>query len=156
MTPPRPLTCGVGTRSRRGTKNSHATATKGAVSVGMPMGRNTMLRAAFSNLVAKALPAGLFGLRLATAVSLALFVAFYLELDSPSWAGTSAAIVSQPIVGSSLLKGVFRMIGTAVGAVAAVMLTAVFPQDRIGFLFGMVVWASVCSFVSTLLRNFAA
>ena len=30
------------------------------------------------------------------------------------------------------------MIGTAVGAVAAVMLTAVFPQDRSGFLFAHV------------------
>lgn len=74
-------------------------------------------------------------MRLATAVSLALFTAFYLQLDSPSWAGTTAAIVCQPIVGSSLLKGVFRMIGRAVGAVAAVLLTAAFPQDRAGFLF---------------------
>jgi uncharacterized membrane protein YccC len=102
------------------------------------------------------LPAGLFGLRLATAVSLALFVAFYLELDNPSWAGISAAIVSQPIVGSSLQKGVFRMIGTMVGAFAAVALTVVFPQDRSAFLFTMLAWASVCTFLSTLLRNFAA
>ena len=98
----------------------------------------------------------LFGIRLATAVSLALFVSFYLQLDMPYWAGTSAAIVCEPIVGSSLLKGLFRMIGTAVGAVAAVVLTAMFPQDRVGFLFGMLVWASFWSFASTLLRNFAA
>jgi uncharacterized membrane protein YccC len=95
-------------------------------------------------------------LRLAAAVSFALFVAFYLELDNPSWAGTTAAIVSQPIVGSSLQKGVFRMIGTAVGALASVTLTAVFPQDRCAFLFTMVAWASLCTFLSTLLRNFAA
>ena len=43
----------------------------------------------FADIAAKALPAGLFGLRLATAVSFALFVAFYLELDNPSWAGTT-------------------------------------------------------------------
>ena len=89
-------------------------------------------------------------------MSLALLTAFYLQLETPSWAGTSAAIVCQPIVGSSLFKGVFRMIGTVVGAVAAVMLMAMFPQDRVGFLFGMLVWVSLCSFVSTLLRNFAA
>ena len=110
----------------------------------------------FGDFAANAVSAALYGMRLATAVSLALFTAFYLQLDSPSWAGTSAAIVCQPIVGSSLLKGVFRMIGTAVGAVAAVLLTAVFPQDRAGFLFAMLVWASLCSFLSTLLRNFAA
>ena len=36
--------------------------------------------------------------------------------------------------------------------VAAVVLTAVFPQDRVGFLFGMLVWASFWSFASTLPR----
>ena len=98
----------------------------------------------------------LHGVRLAAAVSLALFVAFYLQLDTPSWAGTTAAIVCQPVVGSAILKGAFRLVGTAIGAVAAVGLTAIFPQDRAGFLFGMVVWAAACSFVSTLLKNFAA
>ena len=109
-----------------------------------------------ASLYGSTLRALLFGVRLATAVSLALFISFYLQLDMPYWAGTSAAVVCQPIVGSSLLKGLFRMIGTAVGAVAAVVLTATFPQDRVGFLFGMLVWASFCSFASTLLRNFAA
>jgi uncharacterized membrane protein YccC len=109
-----------------------------------------------SSLLAVGIPALLFGVRLAVAVSLALLTAFYLQLETPSWAGTSAAIVCQPIIGSSLFKGVFRMIGTVVGAVAAVLLTAMFPQDRIEFLFGMLVWVSLCSLVSTLLRNFAA
>ncbi len=110
----------------------------------------------FSNFLATAVPALLFGLRLATAVCLALYTAFYLELDTPYWAGTSAAIVCQPIVGSSLLKGFYRLVGTIVGAVASVVLTAIFPQDRFGFLFGMLVWAAACSFVSTLLKNFAS
>ena len=117
---------------------------------------NTRPPGRFEDYAAKTVSASLYGMRLATAVSLALFTAFYLQLDSPSWACTSAAIVCQPIVGSSLLKGVFRMIGTAVGAVAAVLLMAAFPQDRAGFLFAMLAWASLCSFVSTLLRNFAA
>ncbi len=106
--------------------------------------------------IATAAPALLFGIRVTTAVSLALFAAFYLELENPYWAGTSACIVCQPIVGSSILKGVFRMVGTVVGAAAAVVLMAVFPQDRTAFLFAMLVWLSLCSFVSTVLRNFAA
>ena len=98
----------------------------------------------------------LYGVQMTAAVSLALFVAFYLRLDTPSWAGTTAVIVCQPVVGSALLKGAFRMMGTALGAVAAVLLTAVFPQDRFGFFFGMLAWAAACSVASTLLRNFAA
>ena len=69
-------------------------------------------------------PPLLFGLRLWASVCLALYLAFWLELDSPSWAGTSAAIMCQPHLGASLRKGWFRMIGTVVGAVAIVVLTA--------------------------------
>jgi uncharacterized membrane protein YccC len=82
----------------------------------------------------------LFGLRLWASVCLALYVAFWLQLDNPYWAGTSAALVSQPHLGASLRKGWFRMIGTLVGAVAIVVLTAWFPQSRAGFLVGLALW----------------
>jgi uncharacterized membrane protein YccC len=59
-------------------------------------------------------PPLLFGLRVWASVSLALYVAFWLELDEPFWAGTSAAIVCQPHLGASLRKGWFRIIGTLV------------------------------------------
>ena len=98
----------------------------------------------------------LYGARLAGAVSLALFIAFWLELDNPSWAGTSAAIVCQPVLGASLRKGFFRMIGTVVGATMSVVLTGIFPQNRVGFLVGMALWAAACSFGNTITRNFAA
>src|ERR1700709_839365 len=97
------------------------------------------------------LQAILFGMRVSAAVSLALFVAFYLQLENPSWAGTSAGIVCQPILGASLRQGVFRLIGATIGAGAPVLLTAVFPPDRVGFLLGMALWCGACSFVSTLL-----
>jgi uncharacterized membrane protein YccC len=98
----------------------------------------------------------LFGLRLWASVCLALYVAFWLELDNAYWAGTSAAIVCQPHLGASLRKGWFRMIGTVIGAVAIVVLTACFPQDRIPFLVGLALWGAGCALVATLLRNFAA
>jgi hypothetical protein len=75
----------------------------------------------------------LFGVRFWASVCLALFVAFWLQLDSPFWAGTSAAVVCQPQLGASLRKGWFRMIGTVIGSVAIVGFTACFRQDRIGF-----------------------
>src|SRR5246500_4449765 len=85
-------------------------------------------------------PPLLFGLRLWTSVCLALYIAFWLELENAYWAGTSAAIVCQPHLGASLRKGWFRMVGTMVGAVAIVSLTAVFPQNRIGFLVALALW----------------
>src|SRR5262249_34112000 len=59
-------------------------------------------------------PALLFGLRLWASVCLALYVAFWLELDNAFWAGTTAAIVCQPHLGASLRKGWYRLIGTVV------------------------------------------
>ena len=56
----------------------------------------------------------LFGIRLWASVCLALYVAFWLQLENPFWAGTSAAIVCLPQLGASLRKGWFRMIGTFV------------------------------------------
>ena len=60
-----------------------------------------------------AAPALLYGLRLWAAVCLALYVAFWLELDNAYWAGMTAAIVFQPSLGASLRKAWFYVIGTA-------------------------------------------
>src|SRR6201981_6633 len=101
-------------------------------------------------------PPLLFGLRLWASVCLALYVAFWLELDNAYWAGTSAAIVCQPHLGASLRKGWYRMIGTVIGAVAIVVLTACFPPARAPFLIGLALWGAWCALVATLLHNFSA
>src|SRR5258706_3084329 len=101
-------------------------------------------------------PPLLFGLRLWASVCLALYVAFWLELDNAYWAGTSAGIVCHPHLGASLRKGWFRMIRTLVGGVAIVVLTGCFPQDRAAFMVGLALWGAACALVATLLRNFAA
>jgi uncharacterized membrane protein YccC len=111
---------------------------------------------ALANVAWAAGPPLLFGLRLWASVCLALYVAFWLELDNAYWAGTSAALVCLPHLGASLRKGWFRLIGTVVGAVMIVVLTAVFPQNRFGFLVGLALWGGACALVATLLRNFAA
>jgi uncharacterized membrane protein YccC len=98
----------------------------------------------------------LFGLRLWGSVCLALFIAFWLELDNPYWAGASAAIVCQPQLGASLRKGWFRLIGTVVGATMIVVLTGCFPQNRIAFLCLLALWGAICAFVASALRNFAS
>lgn len=100
-----------------------------------------------------ATPALMFGLRLWAAVCLALYVAFWLQLDNAQWAGTSAAIVCQPSLGASLRRGSSRMLGTAIGAVAIVVLTACFPQSRSGFLLGLATWGAVCGFFAAIFRN---
>jgi uncharacterized membrane protein YccC len=46
--------------------------------------------------------------------------------------------------------------GTIIGAVAIVVLTACFPQERAPFLVGLALWGAAAALVATLLRNFAA
>src|SRR4029077_9974397 len=112
--------------------------------------------AVLANAARTAGPPILFGLRLWASVCLALYGAFWLELDNVSWAGTSAALVCQPLLGASLRKRWFRMMGTLVGGIAIVVLTACFPQNRAGFLIGLALWGAVCALVATLLGNFAS
>ena len=100
----------------------------------IPFGKN------LTDTLNAASPPLLYALRLWASVCLALYIAFWLQLDNPFWAGTSAAIVCQPQLGASLRKGWFRMIGTVVGAAMIVVLTSLFPQDRIGFLVLLAMW----------------
>jgi uncharacterized membrane protein YccC len=97
----------------------------------------------------------LFGLRLWASVCLALYAAFWLQLDNPYWAGASAAIVCQPSLGASLRKASYRMMGTVVGAVAIVVLSAAFPESRAPFLLGLALWGALCGLAATVLRNYA-
>ena len=121
-----------------------------------PSRTQARLSTVFMNAANAVGPAMLFGLRLWASVCLALYVAFWLQLDNPSWAGTSAAIMCQPQLGASLRKGWYRMIGTLVGAVMIVVLTALFVQERALFLLSLALWGAACALVATLLRNFAA
>ena len=96
----------------------------------------------------------LYGVRFWVSVCLALYIAYSLQLESPYWAGTSAAVVCQPHIGASLRKGWFRMIGTVVGALFILILTACFPQQRAGFLGVLAFWVGASALMASLLRNF--
>lgn len=112
--------------------------------------------ASFRGVVRPVSPDLAFGVRMAASVSLALFAAFWLELDDAFWAAASAAVVCQPNLGASLRKAWFRLIGTLVGAAVIVAISALFTQDRLGFLAALALWGAACALTSTLLRNFAS
>jgi hypothetical protein len=119
-------------------------------------GRLAQLSLGLSGAIGRLSPSLLFALRLWVSVCLALYVAFWLELDKPFWAGASAAIVCQPQLGASLRKGWFRLIGILVGAIFIVVLTGFFPQDRLAYLGLLAMWGGLCAFGATVLRNFAS
>ncbi len=102
-----------------------------------------------------ATPALLYGVRMSASVCLALIVAYWMQLDNAYWAATSAAVVAQPALGASLRKGRFRAMGTVIGGIFIVALTALVPQDRGLFLAGLTLWAGVLGYLATILPNFA-
>ena len=58
----------------------------------------------FTDAIKAAGPPLLFGLRLWVSVCLALYVAFWLELDNAFWAANTAAIVCQPHLGARCVR----------------------------------------------------
>jgi uncharacterized membrane protein YccC len=97
-----------------------------------------------------------YGLRLWASVCVSLLLAFWLQMENPFWAATSAALVCQPSLGASIRKANFRLVGTVIGAAVMVAIMAAFPQDRIGFIVSLAAWCGLCGVAATLLQNFAS
>jgi uncharacterized membrane protein len=88
---------------------------------------------------------------------IALLVSFTFNLDQPYWALLTVFIVSQPQQsGLVLAKSFYRIIGTVIGAAVALLLVALFAQERVLFLGGLALWVGLCTFGSQYARNFAA
>jgi uncharacterized membrane protein YccC len=87
---------------------------------------------------------------------IALLIAFTFNLDQPQWALLTVFIVSQPQSGLVLAKSFYRIIGTLIGAAVALLLVALFAQERVLFLGVLALWIGVCTFGSQYARNFAA
>lgn len=95
-----------------------------------------------------------FTLRTFAASMVALYIALRLGLDQPMWSMMTVYIVAQPLGGMVLAKGIYRFVGTLVGAVMALLLVGLFSQQHLVFFVAMAVWLGVCTFGASLLRNF--
>jgi uncharacterized membrane protein YccC len=65
-------------------------------------------------------------------------------------------IVAQPRSGLVLAKSCYRIIGTLVGASLALLLVALFAQERVLFLGTLAMWVGLCTFAAQYARNFTA
>lgn len=100
-------------------------------------------------------PAGfVFALRTTLAACLALGLAFLMELDSPAWAAMTVWSVAQLTRGESLSKARWRIIGTLIGACAALFFMGLSPQAPWLFFPLIALWIGVCSGLATFVSNF--
>src|ERR1700731_897628 len=87
----------------------------------------------------------LFVVKILTIVFAALWLAYRLELNSPSTAVTTVFIVALPSSGMVLEKAFFRIIGTLVGCLAAVVLVGLLPQAAPLFFVCLAIWIGLCT-----------
>ncbi|MCW1430175.1 FUSC family protein [Novosphingobium sp. JCM 18896] len=99
------------------------------------------------------LPAAIFALKCFAAAMLALYVAFSIGLERPYWAFLTAFIVAQPLAGAVISKAVFRLVGTFVGAVAAVVMVPTLVNAPELLALAIASWLGLCVFVSLLDRT---
>lgn len=95
----------------------------------------------------------IFALRTVSAGLIALLAAYALKLEHPQWAMMTVFIVAQPVAGMVLAKGFYRLVGTLVGAVAAVGITWLCGDHAWLFVAAISLWIGLCTYVSSLLRN---
>lgn len=84
---------------------------------------------------------------------LALSIAYWLDLDEPYWAMTSAAVVSFPTVGGVISKSFGRIAGSLLGACAALLLAGHTLNDPWLFLFSISAWIALCTWACAMYTN---
>jgi uncharacterized membrane protein YccC len=95
-----------------------------------------------------------FAWRATVACMMALWFAFYLQLDSPYWAGMTIWMVSQPTPGMALSRAYYRFVGTIAGSIMGVVLIAFFSQTPEMFIVALALWVGATTVAANLLRNF--
>ncbi|MFL9994839.1 FUSC family protein [Paraburkholderia sediminicola] len=93
-------------------------------------------------------------LKTVTAGLLALGIAMLLDLQQPRIAMTTVFVLMQPFSGMVLAKSFYRILGTAVGTVAALVLGALFVQQPELYMLGMIGWVSACIAAAVRYRHF--
>ena len=92
-----------------------------------------------------------FALRIWAAMMVALYAAFWLQLESASSAAVTVAILARPTRGQAYQKAVYRVLATIIGVVASFVIAGLFPQSRSLFLIGFAGWLGLCVYVGGLL-----
>src|SRR5713101_4424321 len=92
-----------------------------------------------------------FALRIWVAMMVALYAAFWLQLESASSAAVTVGILALQTRGQAYHKAVYRVLATIVGVVASFVIAGLFPQSPGLFLIGFAGWLGLCVYVGGLL-----
>jgi len=82
----------------------------------------------------------IFSVKTFAASMLALYIGLKLELPRPYWAMATVYIVSNPFVGATRSKALYRALGTMIGATAAVLFVPPFVESPYWFSAVVALW----------------
>lgn len=115
------------------------------------------MRQAFARLKSPALrtdqEAVLFSLKCLLAASLGLYVSLRVGLNRPFWVIGTVYLVSQPLSGATLSRGLFRLLGTVGGAVATIVLVPRFANAPLVLSAALATWMALCLYLAMLDRT---
>lgn len=100
-----------------------------------------------------------FAVRIWLACLLALYAGFWLQLESPSSAAITVAILALPTRGQGLEKAGARLLATVIGVAASIAIAGIFSQTDGLLLAVLGIWVGLCVFAAGMLdgnRAYAA
>ena len=100
-----------------------------------------------------------FAVRVWLATLLALYASFWLELEVPSSAAITVAILALPTRGQGMEKAGFRFLATIIGVAASIAIAGCFSQTDGLLLAAFGIWVGLCVYVAAMLdgnRAYAA
>lgn len=95
----------------------------------------------------------LFSAKTFVASVLALFIALAFDLDRPVWAMATVYIVAHPLSGVLASKALYRVIGTIIGAVAAIVMVPTLVNAPVLLSLALALWVGGCLYLSRLDRT---
>lgn len=94
------------------------------------------------------LDAALFSVKCFIGAMLAYWIALRIGLTRPYWSVATAYIVAQPLAGAAVSKAVFRLMGTILGAIAAVVLVPNLVNSPELLSLALALWLGLCLYIS--------
>ncbi|NTH79936.1 FUSC family protein [Agrobacterium rhizogenes] len=95
-----------------------------------------------------------FAIHTTLAGLLALALATLLQIHHPYWAAMTVWLVAQPTRGLAIERGLVRLLGTVLGALAGFLMLRQFGNVPIALLSILIAWAAFCAGAGSLLRHF--
>jgi uncharacterized membrane protein YccC len=95
----------------------------------------------------------LFSAKAFIASMLALYVALLFDLPRPYWAMAAVYVVANPLAGATRSKGIYRALGTLIGAAASVVFLPVFVNAPVLLALVVSLWTGTLLYISMLDRT---